>query len=148
MKVIFLQDVSAKGKKGEMKEVADGYAKNYLLPRGLAMAATKSSMKSYEQRVKAESKRQEQKVEDMKELAQKLEGTGISFKAKAGDKERIHGSITSADIAAELSRVAGAEIDKKKVEMPEPLRTLGTHDVEIVFASGIKTTVKVTVEEE
>ncbi len=148
MKVIFLEDVSAKGKKGEMKEVADGYAKNYLLPKGLAMVATKSAIKSYDQRVKSDAKRKEQKQGEMKELSQKLEGTEISFKAKAGDKEKIHGSITAADIAAELSRMAGNEIDKKKVEMPEPLRTLGTHEVEIVFAKDIRTTIKVTIEEE
>ena len=148
MKVIFLEDVSAKGKKGEMKEVADGYAKNYLLPRGLAMAATKSAVKAYEQKVKSDAKRQEQKLEEIQELAQKLDGTEIKFKAKAGDKERIHGSITAADIAGELSKVTGAEVDKKKVELPEPLRNLGTHEVEIVFAKDAKTKINVTIEEE
>ncbi len=148
MKVIFLEDVSAKGKKGEMKEVADGYAKNYLIPRGLAMIATKPAVKAYEQKVKSDAKRQEQKLEDMKALAQKLNGTEIKFKAKAGDKERIHGSITAADIASELTKVSGIEIDKKKVELSEPLRTLGTHEVELVLIRDIKANVSVTIEEE
>ena len=148
MKVIFLEDVSAKGKKGELKDVADGYARNYLLPKGLAMVATKSAVKDYDQRVKSDARRQEQKMEEMKELAQKLDGTEITFKAKAGDKERIHGSITSADIAGELAKIGNTEIDKKKIELPEPLRTIGTHEVELVLTRDVKTKIKVTIEEE
>jgi large subunit ribosomal protein L9 len=148
MKVIFLKDVSSKGKSGEIKEVADGYAHNYLIPQGLAMAATAAAVKIVEAQSKSEAKRKVVEQEEMKKIAGEIEGKELNFKAKAASTERIHGSVTSADIAEELGKLIGYEIDKKKISLDEPLRQLGEHNVTINFAKGIEASFKVTIEEE
>jgi large subunit ribosomal protein L9 len=148
MKVIFLKDVSSKGKSGEIKEVADGYAHNYLIPQGLAMAATDAAVKMVETRSKSDAKRKAVEQEEMKKIAGEIEGKELNFKAKAASTERIHGSVTSADIAEELGNLVGYEIDKKKISLDEPLRHLGEHNVTISFAKGIEASFKVTIEEE
>ena len=148
MKVIFLQDVSAKGKQGEIKDVADGYARNFLFPKKLALSATPSAMKDAKAKMEEYKKRQERHQVELEELAKTLEGTELGFKAKAGEKGRLHGSITTADIAGKLSEVAGMEIDKKKIKLDEPLRNLGTHEVVVNFHGGIEAKINVLIEEE
>ena len=148
MKVIFLKDVSAKGKRGEIKEVADGYAFNYLIPSGLAMAATSSAIKAFEAKAQSEAKRKALENEELGKIAELIQDKELLFKAKAASTERIHGSVTSADIAEELSGMVGYEIDKKKIALDEPLRQLGEHTVTINLAKDIEATIKVTVQEE
>ncbi len=148
MKVVFLKDVSSKGRQGEIKEVADGYARNYLLPRGLAIQATKAAIAVAKDKAQGEERRQARNVEEMTELAGRLSGIELNFKAKAGGKERIHGSITSSDIAKQIAQKIDVEIDKKKIELDEPLRNLGSHDVTINLAKDIEAKIKVTIEEE
>ena len=147
MKVIFLKDVP-KGKKGEIKEVADGYARNFLLPKGLALLATPSATKAAEALSEEKAERQARQREELSKIAQGLEGKELHFKAKAGVKGRLHGAITSADIAGEFSRLTGFEIDKKRVELEEPLRHLGSYDVGINLGSGSEAKIKVIIEEE
>jgi len=147
MKVIFLKD-APKGKKGEMKEVADGYARNFLLPKGLALPATPSAAKTAIVLQDEKAERQARQREELTRIAQELEGKELLFKAKAGAKGRLHGAITSADIAAEFSRLAGFEIDKKRVELEEPMHHLGNYEVGINLGSGSMAKVKVVIEEE
>jgi large subunit ribosomal protein L9 len=146
MKVVLLQDISAKGKQGEIKDVADGYARNYLIPKGLAMPATPAAIKRTQAQMMEYERRQERKQQELGELVQQIEGKELYFKARAGEKEKLHGSITSADIAGELSKVVGSEIDKKVIELDEPLRHLGTHEVKVGLGSGFDTTITVIIE--
>ena len=148
MKVVFLQDISSKAKKGEIKEVADGYARNFLFPKGLAVPATAAAVKEVEARSEEGARRRARQQEELNELAQHLAGIELHFKARAGGKDRIHGSITSANIADEINRLMNIVVDKKKIELPEPLRNLGRHEVNIDLAKGTETKIAVIIEEE
>ena len=148
MKVVFLKDVSAKGKRGDIKEVADGYARHFLLPRGLALPATPAAIKMANTESKDKAQRQARLEEEAGEVISRIEGKELNFKVRAGSTGRLHGAITTADIAAELSRLADFEIDKKKIGLDEPLRQLGTHEVNILLVPGFETKVKVVIEEE
>ena len=112
------------------------------------MQATKAAIAAAMDRAQGEARRQARDIEDMTELAGRLAGIELNFKAKAGGKERIHGSITSSDIAKQISQKMDVEIDKKKIELDEPLRNLGSHDVTINLAKDIEAKIKVTIEEE
>ena len=147
MKVIFLKNVP-KGKRGEIKEVADGYARNFLLPKGMALPATPSAMKAAKVMSDEKAEIQARQHEEMSRIVQELEGKELHFKAKAGVKGRLHGAITTASIADELSRLTGFDIDKKKVELEEPLHQLGSYDVMINLGTGTEAKIKVVIEEE
>jgi large subunit ribosomal protein L9 len=146
MKVVLLQDISAKGKQGEIKDVADGYARNYLIPKGLAIPATPAAIKRAQTQIVESERRQERKQQELGELVQQIEGKELYFKARAGEKEKLHGSITSADIAGELSKAVGSEIDKKVIELDEPLRHLGTHEVKVSLGSGFDAKITIIIE--
>jgi large subunit ribosomal protein L9 len=145
MKVIFLQDVPQLAQAGQIKEVADGYARNYLIPRKLATLAQPHSVSQIEVRAK---KMEAHLAAELEGMAGQLEGKEVSLKAKAGAKEKLYGSITSADIAAELKNATGLEIDKRKIELEEPIRQLGSYEVAIKLGKDITSTIKVTVTEE
>jgi len=145
MKVIFLQDVPNVAQAGQVKEVANGYARNYLIPRKLAAMAQPQAVS----RIEASTKKIEARLTgELNELAGKLEGKKVSLKAKAGAKEKLYGSITSADIAAELKNVTGIEVDKRKIELEEPIRQLGSYEITIKLGKDIAPKVRVTVTEE
>ena len=148
MKVIFLKDVSHKGKKGEIKEVAGGYARNYLLPSGLALLATPANVKRIAVQSEANKHKEIRAQEEIDQLINIIEGKELRFKAKAGDKGRLHGSITSSHIAEQLSGLVGYDIDKKKIILDEPLRQLGTHEVKVGFSKEKEAKIKVLIEEE
>lgn len=146
MKVIFLQDVSNVAKAGEIKEVADGYGRNFLIPRKLATLMSNSPVVSnIEAQFKTRAKNEEQIKGELTELAEQLDGKEVSLKAQVGTKDRLYGSITSADIVAELESTTGVTIDKKKIELAEPIRQLGTHEVIIRLAQDITPRIKVTI---
>ena len=145
MKVIFLEDVPNVGRAGETGEVADGYGRNYLLPQNLAVLADSRSSNVVEAQLKKIARRQALVEAEMKELAGQLEGKEFVFKARAGAKDRLYGSITHADIAEELSKSSGYEVDKKKIELEEPIHQLGSYEVTIRLAKDIVPTVKITV---
>jgi len=145
MKVIFLQDVPNVAQAGQVKEVADGYARNYLIPRKLAALAQPQAVSQIETRTK---KMEVRLTSEMQELAILIEGTEVNLKAKAGAKDKLYGSITSADIAAELQNVTGLEIDKRKIEMEEPIRQLGSYEIALKLGKDIAPKIKVTVTEE
>lgn len=147
MKVIFLQDVKGQGKKGQVKEVSDGYASNFLLPRGLVRPATDGNMKVLENQAAAEDRRKQEEKEEAQALAKKLEATAIELKAKAGEGGRLFGAITSKQIAEVLSK-QGLKIDKRKIELDEPIRHLGVTQMTVKLHPEVKATLKVQVTEE
>jgi large subunit ribosomal protein L9 len=144
MRVVFLQDVPRVAKAGEIKEVADGYARNFLIPRKLALLAKPEVLSQLGTAQKAEAKEDT----ELMALAQQIEGKEVSIKAKAGAKDRLYGSITSADIAAELSKSSRLVIDKRKIELEEPLRSLGNYEITIRLAKDIVPKIKLSVTEE
>jgi len=148
MKVILLQDVPRLGKAGEIKEVADGYGRNFLLPRGLAEFASPSILKQVEERQRAEARRQRLADAELASLAQSLEGVEVIIKAKVGAQGRLYGAITSGDIADELHRVIGQDIDKKKIELEEPIHQLGEYEVVVRLSKELVPKIRVVVEEE
>ncbi len=137
MKVILQADISGLGKKGEVKTVAPGYARNHLLPRGLVLEATPQRLKEWEkQRHKMETEAQQQE-ELARVQADKMNKIEIVINQAAGEGGRLFGSVTTADIAAELKK-AGFEVDKKKIELPEAIKTIGRHDVRVKLHPGVK----------
>jgi len=147
MKVIFLQDVPNIAKAGETKEVADGYGRNFLLPRKLAILANLGATKMVEVQRQIEERKQAQTETELVELANKLEGKEITLKARVGAKDRLYGSITSADIATELQNTTGLVIDKRKIELAEPIHQLGSFEVAVRLTKDIIPKIKVTVVE-
>ena len=148
MKVVLLEDLPGKGKAGEIKEVSKGYARNFLLPRGLALVATPVIMKQVESRLEKERLEESIDREKQVELAQQIEGKEIRFKARMGAGERLFGSITAADIAEELGQAIGSVIDKKKIDIGESLRKTGSYEVAVKLASDINPQITVVIEEE
>jgi len=148
MKVVLLEDLPGKGKAGEIKEVSKGYARNFLLPRGLALVATPTVMKQVESSLEREKLEESIDRDKLVELAQQIEGKEIRFRARMGAGERLFGSITAADIAEELSRVIGSVIDKKKIDIEKPFRQTGSYEVAVKLASDIKPQITVVIEEE
>jgi large subunit ribosomal protein L9 len=144
MKVIFLQDVPNVAKAGEIKEVANGYARNLLLPRKLAVLAKSSAASILEAQQKAIERQHTRMQSEMSELASQIDGKEVVLKARAGAQERLFGSITSADIAAELQNI-GLTVDKKKIELEEPIRQLGNYEVTIRLTKDLIPRIKVTV---
>jgi large subunit ribosomal protein L9 len=144
MRVVFLQDVPSVARAGEVKEVADGYARNFLIPRKLALLARPQALSQLETREIAEVGEDA----ELTALAEQLEGKEVSIKAKAGVKGKLYGSITSADIAAELKNSTGLDIDKRKIEMEEPIHHLGSYEVAIRLGKDILPKIRVSVTEE
>ena len=147
MKVIFLKDVKGQGKKGEVKEVSEGYARNFLIPRGLVSPANESNLKQLEQLNKAESRRKEKEKEEAANLAEKLKDVTLGFKVKAGEGGRLFGSITSKQIAEEMEK-KGYKIDKRKILLDDPIRSLGVTKVNIRLHPDVTATIGVQVSEE
>lgn len=147
MKVIFLQDVKGQGKKGEIKNVSEGYAQNFLIPRGLVRPATEGNVKTLEQQTAAEQKRKQKEKEEAIELGKKLEEMTVQLKAKAGEGGRLFGAITSKQVAEALEK-ASVKLDKRKIEMHDPIRTLGVTQVPVKLHPEVKSTLKVQVTEE
>jgi large subunit ribosomal protein L9 len=148
MRVVLLEDIPGKGRAGEIREVSKGYAKNFLLPRGLALVATPTVVKQAESRLAREKLEESIDRERLVELAQQIEGREIRLKGRAGAGERLFGSITAADVAEEISRAIGSVIDKKKIDMEKPFRQAGSYEVAIKLASDIKPKIMLVIEEE
>lgn len=147
MKVIFLQDVKGKGKKGEVKNVAEGYARNFLLKNNLAIEANSGNMKTLEKKQENEQKKADEEKQQAEQLKDKLEKTTIELKAKAGDGGRLFGAVTNKQIAEELKKMK-IKIDKRKIEMDEPIRSLGYTNVSVKLHPKVTGTLKVHVTEE
>ncbi|OEF97338.1 50S ribosomal protein L9 [Desulfuribacillus alkaliarsenatis] len=147
MKVIFLADVKGKGKKGEVKEVAEGYARNFLFPKNLAVEANKANVSQLEQQKDSEKKKQQRELEEAKQLAKKIDEVSIVIKTKAGEGGRLYGAVTTKHIADELKK-QNLKIDKRKINLADAIRTLGTTKVEVKVYPKVTGTLTVQVIEE
>lgn len=149
MKVIFLEDVRGKGKRGEVKEVPDGYAQNFLIKNGKAKVASKAAMSQLKGQQKAEEKREEEELEESKQLKAKLEDdkTVVELKAKAGIDGRLFGSIPSKQIATALEKQYGVKLDKRKIELSEPIKVAGYTNVPVKLHTDVTAKIRVHVSE-
>jgi large subunit ribosomal protein L9 len=147
MKVIFLKDVKGKGKKGEVKNVADGYAHNFLIKQGLAIEANNTNISTLEGQKKKEDKRAAEELEEAKKLGEQLEKITVELSAKAGEGGRLFGSITTKQIAEELQKKHGIKIDKRKMELADAIRTLGHSKVPVKLHHEVLANLTVHVKE-
>ncbi|MEH7176274.1 50S ribosomal protein L9 [Neobacillus vireti] len=147
MKVIFLKDVKGKGKKGEVKNVADGYAHNFLIKQGLAIEANSANISTLEGQKKKEDKRAAEELEEAKKLGEQLDKITVELSAKAGEGGRLFGSITTKQIAEELQKKHGIKIDKRKMELADAIRTLGHTKVPVKLHHEVTATLTVQVKE-
>jgi large subunit ribosomal protein L9 len=145
VKVIFIEDVTNVARAGDTKEVANGYGRNFLLPKKLAVLADAKSLAAVEAKLKKMAAERAKSEAEMAALAKKMTGMEITVKATAGTNEKLYGSVTSADIADGLAK-GGIVVDKRKIELVEPIRQLGIHDVNVRFTHDIVATIKVKVE--
>lgn len=143
MKVVLLKDVKNKGKKGEIVNVNDGYAQNYLIPNGLAVSASSSAINEANQAKQANAYKEEQNVKNAKEMAEKLQGKEYTIKVKSGANGKIFGSVTNKEVA-ELLEKQGFAIDKKKIEI-DSIKSLGIYNVKIKLYVGVSTSIKLNV---
>jgi len=148
MKVILLKDVKGLGKEGELVNAKDGYARNFLIPRKLAVEATDANLKKWEEDMAKKKKKQQEEYEKALKLKEKIENVSIEIKSKAGEGGKLFGSITSKDIVEALKKQHKIDVDKKKVDMKNNIKTLGTTTVEIKVYPEITATLKVNVVEE
>lgn len=147
MKVILTQDIKGQGKKGQLVEVSDGYARNFLMPRGLAQEATKENLNVMHGKQEAEAYKKQMALDNAKELAEKLGELTVEIKAKSGENGKLFGSVTSKEIVEELLGAHHIKIDKKKLVLPDGIKTLGTTEVEIKLHPGVSAKLKVSVTE-
>lgn len=147
MKVILRQDVKSLGKKGETKEVSDGYARNFLFPRQLAVEASPVNVRQLEQQRKIEKDRKEREEAAARELAGVINGLQVTLAVKAGEGGRLFGSVTAKDVADAMKRFNGLEIDKRKIELDEGIKSLGTYPVSIHIYPGISAEIQLRVVE-
>lgn len=145
MKIILMSDVKSLGTTGTVLEVADGYARNYLLPRGLAAEASKGSLALLEQQRTAKARRDAEAVASAEALGKRLEGAQVTVPVKAGGNGRLFGSVTNANVADAIHASLGIEVDRHKIDVPENIKSLGSYPVEVRLGKNIvaKTTVKV-----
>jgi large subunit ribosomal protein L9 len=148
MQVILREDVKDLGRSGELVTVAEGFARNYLLPRKLAVQASPGAMKDMRKRMEAAQQREAKELEEAKGLAEQLRDARLTIPGKAAEgSSRLHGSITSQDIADWINRGLSLKVDRRDIELGEPIRTLGTHQVTVKLARGVHVPVTVEVVE-
>ncbi len=145
MKVVLIQEVQGLGNVGDVKEVSGGYGRNYLLPRRMAEFATPESMKRTDALRAAEEKRQQALNMEMADVAKKIEGLEIRITAKVGGQDRLYGSVTAADIAAQVQSLTGQEIDKRKVMLAEAIHKVGKYEAAIKLSRDLSPKVKIIV---
>lgn len=146
MQVLLTKNVDGLGRAGEIKEVAGGYAHNFLFARKLAVPVSEGALKQAEVVKEADVRRKERRATEAKTLADRLDGKVVVFHARAGDGDRLYGSITNADIADQLSRQVGQPVDRRLIELEHPVKTLGEHRLTIKIAAGASATVYVRVD--
>ena len=147
MKVVLKQDVKSIGKKDELHEVSDGYARNYLLPRGLAVAADAAAVNEVRTKAAAVEHRAAQELAAAQKLAKKIDGRTVTLKAKAGQGGRLFGSVTAKDIAETLARETGEQIDKRKIVMDGDIKNFGAYTIEVKVYPKVAAKLTVRVEE-
>ncbi len=148
VKVILKQDVKSLGAKGSIVEVSDGYARNFLLPKGLAVEATESNLNEIRIKRQAEEKRKEKETAYWREIGKKLNSATVVIKARSGEGSKLFGSVTNKDIADRLKADLGLDIDKKVILLPEPIKSLGAYTVEVRPYPEISAKLTVKIEKE
>lgn len=148
MKVVLMQDVPNLGKTGEIKEVADGYGRNYLLPKGFAAMATKGLIKQAQERAEAQKRREAKSRTESEQLAQRLNGQTLRFTVRVGELDRLYGSITNVDLAEKLKEQLGIEVDRRKIDLGEPIKRAGVYSVPVRLGASIEARLNVVVEGE
>ena len=147
MKVILLQDVRGKGKKGQMLEVSDGYARNYMLPRKIAVEATPDAINTMKMNDKATQDRIAREKAEAMEVSRKLRGMTLTVTAKGGGAGRLFGSVTNQEIADALAQEAGIKLDKRKIVIADPIKNVGTYTVTCKLGYEITAPLTVKIEE-
>ncbi|MDY5478954.1 MAG: 50S ribosomal protein L9 [Peptostreptococcus porci] len=147
MKVILLKDVKGTGKKGEIKEVSDGYARNFLLKKKVAVEANNTNLKELDEKSKSKERKELIEYEEAVLLGKQMEDVNIEIYSKAGEGGRLFGSITSKEIAEQLKKQKNIDVDKRKILLDEPIRSLGSRFVEIKIHQKVTTKVRVDVKE-
>jgi large subunit ribosomal protein L9 len=148
MKIIFLKNVEGKGKAGDIKEVSNGYANNFLIRSGLALPATTAAIKQAELKIRNEGISKELDQEELAKIAGQIEGKTLHFTARTGAGERLFGSITASAIAKELSQLLGSSIDKRKIVLDKALREIGSHQVMVRLSKDFEPAITVVIEQE
>ena len=146
MRIVLRDDVDNLGKKGEVVDVADGYARNYLVPRGLALKASSGSQKQADAMRRNREARERRDRESAQALAAQFEGRTITIKARAGGEGRLFGSVTASDIAEAVQKQTGVDIDRRKLTLDEPLKELGGVDLHVRLHPDVDATIHVEVE--
>ena len=146
MKVVLSKDVKDLGRAGQVTEVSDGYARNYLFPRRLAIPATPGALKQVEARQKATERRLASEEREAQRIAERLKSQPLKIFPKVGEQGRLYGSVTAADVAEALSKELGQPVDKRKIELDEPIRTLGEYRVPFRITRAVTAVVTVQVE--
>ena len=147
MKVIYLQDVKGSGKKGELKNVADGYARNMLLPKGLAVEATPENLNKLKGQQDSAQHKIDMDIQAAKDAAAKLKNKKVIIKAKAGSNDRLFGSVTSANVAEAMNEQLGVQVDKKKIALSTDIKNFGSYTAAVKLYNGISETIDVEVVE-
>lgn len=145
MKVILLQDIPGTGKKNEIINVSDGYARNYLFPRKWAVQATAGAVKEVERRNEKERAEESARVQEAEELARQIHGKTIVIRSKSGEKGRLYGSVTAHEVAEVLNKQHRVSVDKRKIELADPIRSLGEVQATVSLYAGVKATMTISV---
>ena len=148
MKVILQADVKGQGKKGDYVEVSDGYARNFLLPRGLALEANSTNLNALKGKKEAEEYRRQQDLEQAEETAKKLSEITVQLKAKAGDNGKLFGSVTAKEIAEGIEKQLGVTLEKRKIVLKDDIKAFGSYTIEVKIYNGVSANVFVVVGEE
>jgi large subunit ribosomal protein L9 len=148
MKIVLLKDVANLGTAGEVKEVADGYARNFLVPKGFATLATTGLIKQAKERAEAQRKRDLKARTDAEAMSQRINGQTVRFVVKVGELDRLYGSITNVDVAEKLGEQLGTEVDRRRVELGDPIKRAGVYSVVVNLGHGLEPRINVVVEGE
>jgi len=146
MKVLLVRDVDKLGSAGEVKEVSGGYGRNYLMPKGFAVLATRGQVKQAEERLATQRKRTDAARKDAEALAARISGQTLRFTARVGELDRLYGSITNADIAEKILAQTGVEVDRRKIDLDEASKRIGIYPIKIRLMAGLEPMVNVVVE--
>ena len=146
MKVVLLKDVKNIGKRDEILNVSDGYARNFLLPQKLAMEATPGALKEIERKRAAQNAREAEMLAEAKKKAADLKNKVITLEVKCGEKGRLYGSVTAAEVAETLEKQHGIKVDKRKIDIGDPIRETGVREISVWLYSGVTTPMKLNVE--
>lgn len=145
MKIVMRKDVDKVGNAGSVQTVSDGYARNYLIPQGLAVVATVGELKVVAENDKVRERKVARQERDLQSLADSIQGKRLEFEARSGDEGRLYGSITSADIAEKLGALIGQEVDRRKIVLDQPIRTTGEHAVSVHLVGRLRPQITVIV---